>query len=192
MEDQFGRGTNKTSRRSFLQKVGVGLFAFVPTARALATASTAEAQSVSQVNNQPNLLLKLADIALLDSADSVKGKHGQPQVTRITDGYGGWEWVYAGFTVVYALSGDSNLQVKSVYTTSPSGAATSNGIRVGDVVSNVRSIPGLQFREPSPQSLIVDLAPGRNMVFMHTNGVVSSVSLNEDACPTCTSDNLPS
>lgn len=191
MKNLLGHKFSKESRRSFLLKVGVGLLAFIPTARTLAKSSTSEDQVTRQRSIQASKpSLKIANIALLDSEKTVAAIHGQPQSKRIAHGYGGEEWVYSGLVVAYGLSNDSNLQVKSVHLTSADGGITSNGIRIGDSLSTVRAIPDLQFREPNSSNLIVDVSTGRTLIFTHANDVVTGISLNEDACATCTGDGL--
>lgn len=190
MKNLLGHESGKESRRSFLLKVGVGLLAFIPTARTLAKSNTGEIQTTTQRGVQAGKLFKIANIALLDTEKTVTAVHGQPQSKRVAHGYGGEEWVYPGLVVAYGLSNDSNLQVKSVYLTSADGGTTSNGIRIGTALSAVRAIPDLQFREPNSSNLIVDISAGRTLIFTHASDVVTGISLNEDACATCTADGL--
>lgn len=181
---------SKLPRRSFLQKVGLGLVAFIPAARTLAS-SGGNVQGIGDL--QPSRALgreftTLGGLSLDDVVSTVVAKLGQPSKVGTAHGHGGQEWNYAelGVTVTFTAPAGLDLRVRQIDLLLPSAGATAAGIRVGSRVADVKKIHEGLVREPNAENLIIDLAPGRSLVFMRANGFITGISVQEDACPTCT------
>lgn len=192
MNGRSSQGGKERSRRSFLKKFGVGLIAFVPTARALATSKDGAAQFTLANSSTTNIIdIKLAELAIHDDIVKVVSRLGQPQNKDIVHGHGGRQYSYAGIIVNFDDVDETNARVRQIIVASATAGSTSSGVKVGTREADVRRIHGDARKNPDGTNLILDLAPGQSLVFTFTSGFVSAISLQEDACPTCSVPQFP-
>lgn len=191
MNGQPQHGGKSASRRSFLKKVGVGLLAFIPAARALATSNSEFTYAATATGVVPKIDITLAGLALRDELTTVASRLGQPSGKDVAQGHGGQQWRYSGITVNFDDADDASSRVRQILVSSPSAGGTSSGIKVGVREADVRRAHGNARKAPEGEDLVVDLAPGKSLVFTFTAGVVSGISLQEDACPNCVAPEFP-
>lgn len=175
--------TNNLSRRSFLYRVGLGLIGFLPAARALGQDD--EPQSTPQ---QGGILIDetLAGIALYDLATNVIAKLGNPLNKQMAHGYGSEQWLFDGAMITFDCIACPEPRVKQIVITKPELGSTKAGVQVGSLNTDIEHLYGQVSNQLDSENLVIPLAPGRSLNFVLSNGVTSLISIQEDACSTCT------
>lgn len=173
---------SKLRRRSFVRRVGLGLLGFIPTARTLAQSPS----SLPHRPFKPLLSETLAGLALGDAVTTVVKKLGQPHLQAIAHAYGAPEWHFSGAIIVFDCLNCADMRVRQIILTAESANGTSRGIRVGSHLADLQRVYQLDSHLSGTDSIVLPLDPGRSVTFIFSNGTVSLISMQQDACATCT------
>ena len=190
-----------TPRRSFLRRVGLGLVGFVATAEGLTKASSVAANGravETKITSE-----SLAGVALGDSSVIVQEVLGSPEQESFVHGYGGTQWAFPsiGVFISFDCVQCSQMKVKQVTTTTSGAGKTSKGVSVGSSTSELQSLYDIdseQFEDSissgkntkQQKSVTLSMGHGQSICFTHADNVISSISLQDDSCQNCASEDL--
>lgn len=126
----------------------------------------------------------LGSFTLGQDQATVRAQHGPPLSTQAIHGNGDPEWHFPGAVIQFAKGSTGTLQIRQINIALESAGATAAGIHAGSSVDALKRAYGSALIDFGPAGLSLPLAT-TCLNFEVTNGIISSLILEDTTCATC-------